>query len=112
MLAGGHALYTGLAALGLAITLLYGARFRVARAALPLALLLVIVEHATVNQIASTTIFFGLVVGTAPQWAQLLVALTLHGYLSSVLFITGVLAVAFVETRAAARSGKRLGAGT
>jgi hypothetical protein len=95
MLGGGHAVYTGLATLGLAVTVIYGGRFRLARLALPFALLLVILEHITVNRFAMYAFFDP----GPPLWAQLALLVTMHGYLSSVLFVAGVGAVAFLEKR-------------
>jgi len=46
MLVGGHAVYTGLASLGLAVSIIYGNRFRAARFALPVALALVMLAGA------------------------------------------------------------------
>ncbi len=104
MLVGGHAVYTGLASLGLAVSIIYGNRFRAARFALPVALALVMLEHVTVNRIASTGIFGG----DPPWWAQMVLTFTLHGYLSSLLFLAGVAAVAVFETRLVMRGGARL----
>jgi RsiW-degrading membrane proteinase PrsW (M82 family) len=105
MLVGGHAVYTGLASLGLAVTIIYWNRFRVARLALPLTLALVMIEHGTANALGTIFILFGM---PPPPWAQLVLTFTLHGALSSLLFVTGVAAVAVLETRLVMRGGARL----
>jgi RsiW-degrading membrane proteinase PrsW (M82 family) len=105
MLVGGHAVYTGLASLGLAVTIIYGGRFRVARFALPLALALVMIEHGTANGLGTIFVLFG---APPPPWAQLVLTFTLHGALSSLLFVTGVAAIAVLETRLVLRGGQRL----
>jgi hypothetical protein len=75
--------------------MIYWRRFPVARLALPLALALVTIEHGTANGLGTIFILFG----APPPWAQLVLTLTLHGALSSLLFVTGVAAIAVLETR-------------
>ena len=51
MLAGGHIVYTALVALGLAVGLLYGRRFRWAWLAMPVTFVVVVLEHMIVNEL-------------------------------------------------------------
>jgi RsiW-degrading membrane proteinase PrsW (M82 family) len=102
MLVGGHVVYTALASLGLAVTLLYGSRVRVARYALPAALAVTIFEHMTVNRLVSLG-------SDDPGWfARLSLVVTLWGYLSTLLLVAGVAAVAAFETRLLRHGGGRL----
>jgi hypothetical protein len=92
MLVGGHVVYTALTSLGLAVTLLYGSRARLARYAFPVTLALTIFEHMTVNRLV-------LIGSDDPGWfAQVSLIVTLWGYLSTLLLIAGVAAVAAFET--------------
>jgi len=93
MLVGGHMVYTALAALGLAVTMTYR-RIRWARLAAPIAFGVVLLEHATVNQLTSTPEGADL-----SAWAQASSMLTLGGHLSVVLLITGLGAVTWHESR-------------
>jgi RsiW-degrading membrane proteinase PrsW (M82 family) len=104
MLVGGHVVYTGLAALGLAVTIVYGRRFAASRFAFPAALLVVVLEHVAVNQLGA----MGIVASAAPWWTGLIVAGSLGGYLSSLLFVAGVAAVAVFEARLVRRGGSAL----
>jgi RsiW-degrading membrane proteinase PrsW (M82 family) len=104
MLVGGHVVYTGLASLGLAVTVLYGRRLPIARFALPAALFVVVMEHVAVNQLSS----MGIIAGASPWWTQLFVAISLNGYLSTLLFVAGVAAVAVFESRLVRRGGAEL----
>jgi RsiW-degrading membrane proteinase PrsW (M82 family) len=104
MLVGGHVVYTGLASLGLAVTVLYGRRFPVARFALPVALFVVVMEHVAVNQLSS----MGIIADAAPWWTRLFVAISFDGYLSTLLFVAGVAAVAVFEGRLVRRGGVEL----
>jgi RsiW-degrading membrane proteinase PrsW (M82 family) len=93
-LAGGHLVYTALAALGLAITVIYRRRVRWAVWAAPVALADVVLEHAAWNQ-------NGLDAAGAnrPLWLVFAHIVTLDGWLSSLLLIAGVAWVAVVERR-------------
>ena len=104
MLAGGHAVYAGLTALGLAVTVIYWRKWRFARFALPVTLAIAIVEHITVNQAGSMGFFSG----EPPLWSQLFAWITLHGYLSSMLLVAGVAYFAYLETRIVLRGGETL----
>lgn len=102
MLVGGHVVYTALTSLGLAVTLLYGSRARLARYALPVTLAVTIVEHMTVNSLVHTA-------GGDPGWfAQLSLVVTLWGYLSTLLLVAGVAAVVAFETRQMRQGGGTL----
>jgi hypothetical protein len=102
MLVGGHVVYTALASLGLAITVIYGRRVRLARYALPVTLAIAIFEHMTVDRLV-------LIGSDEPGlFAQLSLLITLHGYLSTVLLLAGVGAVAVFETRLVQRGGATL----
>jgi RsiW-degrading membrane proteinase PrsW (M82 family) len=102
MLVGGHAVYTALASLGLAITVIYGSRVRLARYALPVLLAIAIFEHMTVDRLV-------LIGSDEPGlFARLSLLITLHGYLSTVLLLIGVGAVAIFETRLVMRGGATL----
>ena len=97
MLEGGHIVYTALTALGLAVTVGYWHRHRVARLAAPLAFLVVLGEHATVNRL-------GLAAGSVtPPWTKVGYLLSLGGYLSTVLLCGGLATVAVLEWRGARR---------
>ena len=101
MLVSGHMLHTGLLALGIAITLLYkGIRF--ARWALPGAFLVAVAEHSAVNGLLLTSRN-----GGSPGWAKLLAAVTLHGWLSILLFFIGSTAIVVYEWRNATRRAPR-----
>jgi RsiW-degrading membrane proteinase PrsW (M82 family) len=101
MLVSGHMLHTGLLALGIAITLLYkGIRWR--RWALPAAFLVAVAEHSAVNGLLLTS---GR--GGSPGWAKLLAAVTLHGWLSILLFFLGSIAIVTYEWRNATRRAPR-----
>jgi RsiW-degrading membrane proteinase PrsW (M82 family) len=102
MLVGGHVVYTALTSLGLAVTLLYGSRARLARYALPVTLALTIFEHMTVNRLVH-------IGSDDPGWfAQLSLVVTLWGYLSTLLLVAGVAAVAAFETRLLRHGGGTL----
>ena len=100
MLVGTHVVYTGLASLALAVTVIYRRRFRFARFALPVALAITVIEHATVNRLTLVGWF-----DAPPLWARLTQLLTLQGHLSTLLFIVGVATVAIYETRMIQRGG-------
>ncbi len=102
-LVGTHAVYTGVTSLGLAAAVIYGRRFRLARWALPASLAIVVLEHAVVNRTALIGMF-----GAVPWWVRLASVLTLHGYLSTLLLVGGVGAVAVLETRMVGRGGAAL----
>jgi RsiW-degrading membrane proteinase PrsW (M82 family) len=93
MLIGGHVVYTALTSLGLAVTVIYGARSRLARYALPATLIVAIFEHMTVDRLV--------LIGSDELglFARVSVLVTLHGYLSTLLMVGGVVAAAIFETR-------------
>ena len=93
MVVGGHMVYTALAALGLAVTMTYR-RVPWARLAAPVAFGVVLLEHATVNQLALTTGD-----GDLPAWAQVGHAITLGGHLSVVLLLAGLAIVTWHESQ-------------
>ena len=101
MLVSGHMLHTGLVALGIAITLLYK-NFRWRRWALPAAFTVAVVEHSAVNGLLLTNS-----TGGSPGWAKLLAAVTLHGWLSILLFFLGSTAIVTYEWRNATRRAPR-----
>jgi RsiW-degrading membrane proteinase PrsW (M82 family) len=102
MLVGGHVVYTALTSLGLAITIIYGRRVRLARYALPVTLAIAIFEHMTVDRLV-------LIGSDEPGlFARFSLLITLYGYLSTVLLLVGVAAVASVESRVLQRGGTTL----
>lgn len=102
MLVGGHVVYTALTSLGLAITVFYGSRVRLAKLAFPVTLAVAIFEHSTVDRLV-------LIGADDLGWfARLSVLITLHGYLSTLLLVGGVAAVAVYEHRVIARGGGEL----
>ena len=102
MLVGGHVVYTALNSLALAVILLYGSRAPLARYALPVTLAVTIFEHMTVNRLVH-------IGSDDPGWfAQLSLVVTLGGYLSTLLLVAGVAAVAAFETRLMRRGGGTL----
>ena len=93
MLVGGHVVYTALASLGLAVTIIYGRHLRLARFAFPVTLAIAIFEHMTVDRLV-------LIGSDEPGlFARFSLLLTLGGYLSTLLLVAGVAAVAIFETR-------------
>ncbi len=102
MLVGGHVVYTALNSLALAVILLYGSRAPLARYALPVTLAVTIFEHMTVNRL----VLIGS--GDLGWFAQLSLVVTLGGYLSTLLLVAGVAAVAAFETRLMRRGGGTL----
>lgn len=100
MLVGTHVVYTGLASLGLGVAIIYRRRFRFAWLALPIALAVILIEHASVNRLALVGLFEG-----PPLWVRLALIITLHGYLSTLLFLAGIAIVAIYETKAIKRGG-------
>jgi RsiW-degrading membrane proteinase PrsW (M82 family) len=102
MLVGGHVVYTALASLGLAVTVLYRDRIPFARYAFPLTLAVAIFEHMTVDRLV-------LIGSDELGWfARLSVYITLGGYLSTLLLVAGVAAAAVFETRLMRRGGAAL----
>ena len=102
MLVGGHVVYTALTSLGLALTVIYGNRVRLARYALPITLAIAIFEHMTVDRLV--------LIGSDELglFARVSLLITLGGYLSTVLLVVGVAAVAVFETRLMQRGGATL----
>lgn len=103
VLVGGHVVYNGLASLGLGVAIIYGKRFRFARWVFPIALAVGVLEHMTVNRVALTGMFDGL-----PFWTRVVLIVTFNGYLSALLFVAGVGAVAVFESRLVRRGGATL----
>jgi RsiW-degrading membrane proteinase PrsW (M82 family) len=99
MLADGHIVYTALVALGLAVGLLYGRHARRAWLAIPVTLVVVVLEHMSANEVV--LIAPG---EAAPAWVQLTSILTLDGYLSAVLLVGGLALATAAETRALRRA--------
>jgi RsiW-degrading membrane proteinase PrsW (M82 family) len=102
MLVSGHMIHAGLVAVGIAITLLYK-DFRFRRWALPVAFLVALAEHSAVNGLLLTSSN-----GGSPSWAKLLAAITLHGWLSMLLFLIGSTAIVLYEWRNATRRAPRV----
>ena len=102
-LVGTHAVYTGVTSLSLAAAIIYGRRYQLARWALPAAVAIVVLEHSVVNRIALVGIFEEL-----PWWVRIASMLTLHGYLSTLLFLGGVGTASVLETRMLGRGGATL----
>jgi RsiW-degrading membrane proteinase PrsW (M82 family) len=102
MLVGGHVVYTALTSLGLAITLIYGRRVRLARYALSVTLAVAIFEHMTVDRLV--------LIGSDELglFARLSLLITLGGYLSTLLLLAGIAAVAVFESRVMQRGGDTL----
>ena len=102
MLVGGHVVYTALTSLGLAVTVIYGSRVRLARYALPVTLAVAIFEHMTVDRLV--------LIGSDDLglFARLSLLVTLYGYLSTFLLVAGVAAVAVFERRVLQRGGAAL----
>ena len=102
MLVGGHVVYTALTSLGVAITVFYGSRVRLAKLAFPVTLAVAIFEHSTVDRLV-------LIGADDLGWfARLSVLITLHGYLSTGLLVSGIAAVSVYEHRVIARGGGEL----
>lgn len=98
----GHMVYTMLIAFGLAVTFLYHRRFRWAKFAAPVAVVVALLEHCTQN-------YAGLVASHRGSEGlfDLLRVMTLWGWLSTLLLITGI-AVLAREERRATGEGARL----
>ena len=102
MLVGGHVVYTALASLGLAITVIYGGRIRLARWAWLVAFAVVLIEHMTVNRLMNIS-------GDGPDLlVRIGSIITLRGYLSTLLLLGGVVATGVYETRLVKRGGAKL----
>ena len=96
MLVGGHLVYTGLTAFGLGAALVYRRRHRLIWLAAPLGFAVSVTEHITANALSFAE---------PPAWAGITQILTLDGYLSTLLLVAGVAAVAIVERRSLRRVG-------
>jgi RsiW-degrading membrane proteinase PrsW (M82 family) len=103
MLVGTHIVYTGLASLALGATIMYRHRFPALRFALPVALMITIGEHATVNRLTAPG-----ALDSPPLWVRATLAVTLGGHLSTLLFLAGVITIAIYETRLLKRGGASL----
>lgn len=101
MLIAGHAVWMALLGLGLGFGLLYRRRFRRAWLAMPVALAVALVEHGAGNALGATNAH-----GSSPLLEKLLVALTLGGWLSSILLVAGVVGVLLIERKALMPSSK------
>jgi RsiW-degrading membrane proteinase PrsW (M82 family) len=93
MLHSGHLIYSALVGLGIGLALFYRKRFRRPGAVLLAAVLATLFEHALGNIFAATG-------SHPPPVANLLLMLTLGGYLSSFLLIVGIAYVLYLERRA------------
>jgi hypothetical protein len=95
----GHLVFTAVTGLGLAVALAYRRRLRFAWLAAPIAFVVVFVEHAMANELS-------LVSGGAayPAWLDIARVLTLDGYMSTLLLVGAVAAIAIVERRLVAAS--------
>ena len=83
MLVGGHVVYTALTSLGVAITVFYGSRVRLAKLAFPVTLAVAIFEHSTVDRLV-------LIGAGHPRWfARVSVLFPLPGDPSTVLPVSG-----------------------
>ena len=101
MLIAGHAVWMALLGLGLGFGVLYRRRFRRAWLAIPVALAVALVEHGAGNALGATNAH-----GSSPLLEKLLVALTLGGWLSSILLVAGVIGVLLIERKALMPSSK------
>jgi RsiW-degrading membrane proteinase PrsW (M82 family) len=100
VLVGGHLVFTAVAGLGLAITLGYRRRFRLAWLAAPVCFAVVVGEHAMANELSLVSS------GASKPWWLLLIRLgTLDGYLTTLLFFAGLAFVTVVERRLVGRTG-------
>lgn len=98
MLIAGHPVWMGLVGLGLGFSILYRRRYPRAWIALPLAAAAALLEHAAANALDTANSH-----GNSPLLERLIVDLTVHGWLSSILLVVGILGVLRVE-RPAVRS--------
>ncbi len=99
MLVGGHVVYTALTSLGLAITVAYWRRSKLARLAAPMTFAVAVLEHMTVNRFSMSYL------AEPPLWARVAHIATLGGYLSSILLVGGLAAITFIEWRLVRASG-------
>jgi RsiW-degrading membrane proteinase PrsW (M82 family) len=90
----GHQVWTALVGLGLGFGILYRRRYRRAWLAVPLTLAVVLAEHGATNAALGTG------GGSPATLDKVLLALTLNGWLSSILLVGGIGAVVLVEWRA------------
>jgi RsiW-degrading membrane proteinase PrsW (M82 family) len=95
-LVSGHAIYTGTIALGLGVGVLYRRRFRWAWLAIPITAAAALLEHMTLNALAS---------GDAPGWASLTQVLSLGGYIGTLLLVFGLAGICWFEWRGVRRGG-------
>jgi RsiW-degrading membrane proteinase PrsW (M82 family) len=101
MLVAGHTVWMALLGLGLGFGVLYRRRFRRAWLAIPVALVVVVVEHGAGNALGTTNTH-----GSSPLVEKLLVYLTLGGWLSSILLVAGAVSVLVIERKALVPSSK------
>lgn len=95
-LASGHLVWTSLVGLGLGISVLYRHHWRLAWLAAPLAFVVAVFEHGAGNGIIGSE-------GSPPVMISIMAALTLNGYLSSLMLVGGVAAMGLLEWRGATR---------
>jgi RsiW-degrading membrane proteinase PrsW (M82 family) len=88
---GGHQVWTALLGLGLGVGVLYRRRFRRAWLAVPLTFATVLIEHGATNAALGT--------GSPSALNKVLLALTLNGWLSSILLVGGIGIVLRIEWR-------------
>jgi RsiW-degrading membrane proteinase PrsW (M82 family) len=93
MLHSGHLIYSALIGLGIGLGFLYRKRFRRPGVVVLAAVLATILEHSLGNIFAATGVH-------PPPVADLLLTLTVGGYLSSLLLIVGIGYVLYLEWRA------------
>lgn len=96
----GHPIWMGLVGLGLGFSVLYRRRFARAWIALPVTVAVAFLEHAAANSLDTVNSD-----GNPPLLERLIVDLTAHGWLSSILLVAGIVGVLRVE-RPAVRPGE------
>ena len=99
MVSAGHMVWTGLIGLGLGVGVLYRRRHRLAWLAAPVAFLVCLAEHATVNSLVLSADE-----DSPVALAGILRVLTLFGWLSPLLLVGGTVWVVLREWRGATRS--------
>jgi hypothetical protein len=95
MLVAGHPVWMALVGLGLGFGILYRRRFRRAWLAIPVTLVVVLVEHGSTNALGTANAH-----GSTPLLEKLFADLTLRGWLSSALLVAGAVGVLVIERRA------------
>ena len=95
MLIAGHPVWMGLVGLGLGFSVLYRRRFPPAWIALPVAVAVALLEHAAANSLDIANAG-----GSSPLLERLIVDVTVHGWLSSILLVAGMVGVLRIERSA------------